>query len=78
MFTEAYLEPCGTSTMEFFTKIVNGLYPSTIFAKMLPRRCLTGFLIRIWFTRCTMQNCFSKHFSWADTGFQQKLVKISK
>ena len=43
MFTEAYLELSQTSTMELFAKIVNGFWPLTIFAKMLPRRCLTGF-----------------------------------
>ena len=40
---EVYLEHSQTSTMEFFPKIVNGLWPLTIFVKMLYRKCSTGF-----------------------------------
>ena len=30
---EAYLEPCETSNIKFFVKIVNGLMPLTVFTK---------------------------------------------
>ena len=40
---EAYLEHSQISTMKFFPKKVNGLYPLTIFVKELHRRCSTGF-----------------------------------
>ena len=40
---EVYLEHSQTSAMEFFPKIVNGLWPLTIFVKMLYRKCSTGF-----------------------------------
>ena len=33
MQTEAYSEPCQTSKIESFAKIVNGFMPLTIFAK---------------------------------------------
>ena len=33
MPTEASLEPCQTSRMELFVKLVNGFKPSTILAK---------------------------------------------
>ena len=39
---ETYSEPCQTSKMECFAKIVNGCKPLTIFAKHAIR-CLTGF-----------------------------------
>ena len=40
---EAYLEPVKHLQRSFFTKIINGLKPLTIFAKTLHPRCLTGF-----------------------------------
>ena len=40
---EAYLEPAAHLQWSFFTKIISGLKPLTIFAKMLHPRCLTGF-----------------------------------
>ena len=45
MFTEVYLKPRRISMMEFFAKIDNKLQLLTIFAKMLPDRCLTGSYI---------------------------------
>ena len=40
---KAYLEPVKYLEWNFFTKIINGLKPLTIFAKTLHPRCLTGF-----------------------------------
>ena len=43
MFTEAYFEPSGTSTMKLIAKIDNDLQPLIIFIKKLHCRCLSGF-----------------------------------
>ena len=42
MFTEVYFEPSRISMMELFRENSKRLVV-TIFAKKLPRRCLTGF-----------------------------------
>ena len=44
---EAYSEPCQTSKIEIFAKIVNSLKPLTIFTEKLDLRCLTGISIRL-------------------------------
>ena len=43
--TEVYLKRCQTSKMEFFVKLVNGFYLSSL--KNCPRS-LIGFRIRLW------------------------------
>ena len=39
---EVYSEPCQTSKMEYFAKVVKGWNPLTTFSKTLHPRCLPG------------------------------------
>ena len=49
MLTEAFLQPCRTSSRELFSaKIRNGFKLLTIFEKKLRRRCSTGLKIEVW------------------------------
>ena len=41
--TQAYSEPCQTSNMECFAKIVKEFQPLTIFTKILVLGCLAMF-----------------------------------
>ena len=50
--SEKHLEPCKTSKMERFLKIVNKILPSFIF----PKRCLTQF--RICLCVCMLDAAF--------------------
>ena len=46
--SETYLEPCQTSKMELFAKIINGFLVVDCIRKTPHLRCLAGFGIRLW------------------------------
>ena len=61
MLTEAYLEPIWTSMMELlYKKKFIACSHITIFPKMLPHRCLTGFSICLWFYKRNMRKGTTK------------------
>ena len=57
-FAEAYSEPCQTSKIELFAKIVDGFLAINYFFKTHHLRCLTGFGKCLWISTMFLYSIF--------------------